>query len=395
VLVEVGLGLRAGDRLLVAAGIDAAPLVALVTERAYQLGALNVDVSWIDGEVARARFLHGPDAASDEIPLRAEMYRHAADRGDSFLSIDTQDPALFADADPQRVARHQRKLADYLEHYRTATMSMQLIWCTTAAPSPAWARSVFPALDETGAIDRLWDAVFAANRVDVDDPVAAWRTHLAGLRARCAQLDASRYDRLRYAAPGIDLVVGLPVGHRWLGGAEGRRGSVPNLPTEEVFTAPDRMRVDGTVRVAKPLSYLGTIIEGIELRFVAGAVVEADARSGKAALEQLLSADEGSVRLGEAALVPQSSAVAAQNLVWRNTIYDENDACHLALGRAYPISVIDGPTMSRDDQLAAGLNHSSVHVDFVVGSPALDVFGVTADGHEEPVMLGGEWPDVG
>jgi aminopeptidase len=348
-------------------------------------------VAWSDGLVDRSRFVHGSEAAAAEVPLHVEVFRRAAARGDSYLNVTTRDPALLTDVDSTPAAGFQRIVSGELLGFTTALMALEFIWCSAAAPSPAWARSVFPGLEESEALDRLWQAVFATCRVDAADPVAAWNDHLADLAARGNYLNAREYDRLRYSGPGTDLTVGLPGGHRWIGGAEGKRGSVPNLPTEEVFTSPDRMRAEGTVRVAKPLSYLGTIIEGIEFRFEAGAVVAATATSGEDALGEMLEMDDGAVRLGEAALVPQSSLVAAQQLVWRNTLYDENDACHLALGRAYPVAVTGGTEMSSDEQVAVGLNHSSIHVDFVVGSAELDVFGIMADGVEETLMVGGEW----
>jgi aminopeptidase len=382
---------ESGDRLLISAGVDAVPLVRLVAEQAYRGGAHNVEVAWSDGPIERSRFADGPEAAAAEIPHHLEVYRKAAARRDSFLNINTRDPALLADVDTDRVAGFQKNVSEELLSFTSSLMALDFIWCAVAAPSPAWARSVFPDLDESEAVDRLWQAVFATCRVDEPDPVAAWTEHLDGLASRCVYLTGRGYDRLRYSGPGTNLTVGLPDGHCWIGGAEGKRGSVPNLPTEEVFTSPDRMRADGLVRVAKPLSYLGTIIDGIELRFEAGAVVAASAESGRDALDRLLEMDQGSVRLGEAALVPQSSLVAAQQLIWRNTLYDENDACHLALGRAYPIALAGGTEMSAGEQVAAGLNHSSIHVDLVVGSSELDVFGVAEGGAEEPLMVGGEW----
>jgi aminopeptidase len=391
VLVEVGLRLEPGDRLLVKAGIDAAPLVRLVTEAAYGIGAVNVDVLWSDPVTKRARFVNGPDAAIEELPFDAAAYERAGERGDSFLFIATEDPELLADIDPALVARAEQAFAKATAGFRTSMMSLQSIWCIVAAPSPSWAVRVFPDVGVDEAIDRLWEAVFATCRVDADDPVAAWRAHLADLDARCAHLNGRRFDSLRYEGPGTDLSIGLLPGHLWIAGAGGKRGSVPNLPTEEVFTSPDRMRADGVVRATKPLSHFGTMIDDFTLRFENGAVISATAGTGQAALDRILGMDDGAVRLGEAALVPQSSLVAAQQLVWRNTLYDENDASHLALGRAYPICLEGGTAMSPDEQIAAGLNHSDVHVDFVVGSADLDVYGVTADGAEEPLLRRGEW----
>jgi aminopeptidase len=391
VVVEVGLRVEPGDRLLIKAGLDDARLVRLVCEHAYRAGAVNVDVVWTDPDTRRARFTEGSTEAIDELPFDVEVLQRAGERGDSVLRIYSDDPELFADIDPSLVAKFDQRTLSALEDFFTRMDSLEFVWSAVAAPNPAWARHVFPDLAENEAVDRLWDAVFATCRVDEDDPVGAWNNHLADLAARSAHLTARCYDRLRYAGPGTDLTVGLPQGHIWVGGAGGKRGSVPNLPTEEVFTSPDRMRADGVIRATKPLSYFGKIIDNFQFRFEDGAVVSATAGTGQDALDLILDMDEGSVRLGEVALVPQSSLVAAQDLVWRHMLFDENDASHIALGDAYPVCFDGGAAMSRKEQLSVGLNHSDVHVDFVVGSPDLDIVGVSADGNEEPLLLHGEW----
>lgn len=391
VLVQVGLRCGPGDRIVIRAGIDAAPLVRLVAERAYSAGAHNVDVMWADDAVRLARFAKGTPEAAGELPYDAVLYQRIAARGDSVLAIDTSDPELMAAIDPVVLSEYQQVFSEATADYRKRAAAMELIWCSAAAPSPAWAHRVFPDVETDTAVERLWEAVFATCRADQPDPIAAWDVHLAALAARCSYLDERGFDRLRYRGPGTDFIVGLPKGHRWVAGDGGLRNTVPNLPTEEVFTSPDRMRAEGVVRTTKPLSYLGTIIDGFSFRFEEGKVVAGKAERGQEALDQLLQTDAGAQRLGEAALVPQSSAVAAQSLVWSNTLYDENDASHLALGRAYPICIEGGVGLSPDERLEAGLNHSNIHVDFVVGSTDLDVFGVLTDDTEHPLMSNGEW----
>ena len=391
VLVKVGLRTEPGDRLLIKAGLDAAPLVRLVTAHAYRAGAINVDVIWLDEAVKRSRFVDGPDAALDELPLDVVVQSKADERSDSFLYILTEDPDLLADVDPGHVARFQQNFSKALAGVSESMAALRTIWCIVAGPSPAWATNVFPDADVDEAVSLLWEAVFRTCRIDQPDPVAAWNEHLAGLTARCDFLNGRSYDRLRYEGPGTDLVVGLPEGHIWAGGPEGLRSSVPNLPTEEVFTAPHRERADGVIRATKPLSFLGTSIDDFEFQFEDGAVVSVRAGQGQAALDKLVEMDEGASRLGEVALVPQSSLVASQRLIWHNTLFDENDASHIAVGRAYPICIEGGREMALDDLTAAGLNHSNIHVDFVVGSDELNVYGVTKDGAEEPLLVAGEW----
>jgi aminopeptidase len=391
VITTIGLKIEAGDWLVIKTSLEQGPLVRIISARAYEMGADNVTVLFYDPETERTRFSHGSSEAWGEICHQADAMNQASAAGASFLRILDEDPELYAGIDPERVAIHNRAFDAARRPTIERIGSHQIAWSIVAAPGRGWAARVFPELDEDGAIERLWEAILRVCRVDQANPVAAWNDHLAMLDARQTFLTERRFDRLRYSGPGTDLTIGLPSDHRWLAGAKGRRGSVPNLPTEEVFTAPHRARVDGVVRATKPLSHLGAMIEDFELRFEAGMVVEAQARSGQSALDQLLATDEGAMRLGEAALVPQSSLVAAENLIWRNGLLDENDACHIAFGRAYPACVADGPAMSADERIAAGLNASDVHVDFVVGSTELDVVGVTADGDEEPLLIKGEW----
>jgi len=273
-------------------------------------------------------------------------------------------------------------------------MSDGIAWSGAAAASPAWARLVFPGLPEEEAVAKLWDAIFTAVRLDADDPVAAWRAHTDSLRAKKDVLNAKRYAALRFRAPGTDLRVGLADGHQWDGGSSRTPAGVEfvaNMPTEEVFTAPHRERVDGVVRASKPLAYQGTVIEGLELVFERGVVTKAVAAKGQAALDNVLNSDEGARRLGEVALVPASSRIARMGLLFYETLFDENAACHLALGQGYAMTLRDGQRLSPEERLAAGLNQSLTHVDFMTGSAEMDVDGELPSGELEPVMRAGEW----
>ncbi len=267
-------------------------------------------------------------------------------------------------------------------------------WNIVCYATPSWARTVFPDLPEQEGVARLWDAIFAASRVDAPDPVAAWASHNAALHARTAHLDAKRYAALHFTGPGTDLRVGLADGHLWLGGSEPAKNGIvcnPNIPSEEVFTTPHLARVDGTVRSTKPLSYQGTLIEGIEVRFEAGRIVQSASRTGHEVLERVLGTDEGARRLGEVALVPHSSPISRSGLLFYNTLFDENAASHIALGQSYR-TCLEGGTAATDTELAErGANSSLIHIDWMIGSGEVDVDGVTAAGAREPVMRGGEW----
>ena len=253
---------------------------------------------------------------------------------------------------------------------------------------------MFPDRSEADGIAALWDAIFAASRVDADDPVAAWAQHNEALRSRTVQLNRKRYDAIRFTGPGTDLTVGLSEGHKWLGGAGPSKSGIvgnANIPTEEVFTTPDCRRVVGTVRATKPLSYQGTMIEDIAVRFEDGRIVDATARTGEEVLRKVLGTDEGASRLGEVALVPHSSPISRSGLLFRNTLFDENASSHIALGQAYATAIEGGTAMSKEELARRGANESLIHIDWMIGSASIDLDGVHADGMSEPVMRAGEW----
>jgi aminopeptidase len=267
-------------------------------------------------------------------------------------------------------------------------------WSIVAAASPAWARAVFPDEPEEIAVARLWDAIFAASRIDAPDPLRAWEEHNAALRARTRMLNEKNYSALHFRGPGTDLRVGLADGHDWNGGATRAKNGITcnaNIPTEEVFTTPHKDRVDGFVRSTKPLSYQGTLIEDIEVRFEGGRVVEARARSGEDVLRKVLETDEGAARLGEVALVPYSSPISLSGHLFYNTLFDENAASHIALGQAYSKCIRGGGEMSDDELSARGSNQSLIHIDWMIGSNEVDVDGVTTDRRAEALMRAGEW----
>jgi len=390
VAISVGIALEPGDRLLVHSSIDAADFARVIVEQAYEAGAKNVDVVWNDDAVSRARFDRGTESASDVVSSTSLGRLAAFEAGDKMLYVFANDPNAMAGMDPGKMAKFQHVNMNALEPLYQAQGTLTRPWTIVAAPNPAWATSVFPDVDQATAIELLWSAIFRACRADQDDPVAAWRAHAADLGARSAYLTARGYTSLRYEAPGTDLRLGLPEGARWAGGNAGT-GFVPNIPTEEVFAAPHRLIGEGTVTATKPLSLFGSLIEGFSFEVSEGRIVKGQAATGQDVLDQLLTTDEGSVRFGETAMVPMSSAVAAEELIWNNTLYDENDGCHIAIGRAYPISIDGGVEMTPDELVECGLNQSTTHVDFVVGSPDLNVYGVLESDDEEPIISNGEW----
>jgi aminopeptidase len=400
--VKIALNLQPGQRLLIigpiangGVSLDAAPLVRSVAERAYRAGARYVEALWGDEPLQLVRFRHAPRDSFGEFSawLPDALLKHA-EAGHAMLSIYANDPDVFQSEPPELVGAVQQTVSRSVRPFRECISRNQTNWAVIAAPSPGWAQRVFPNAAPDQQVPLLWDAIRRLCRLDRPDPIIAWEEHLEGLAARRDYLNAKRYDALRYRGPGTDLTIGLARAHLWVSGRSTSRAGIPfapNLPTEEVFTMPHKDRVDGIVRSSKPLSYGGTLIEDFTMRFEAGRVVSLTARSGEPILRQLVETDPGSARLGEVALVPDNSPVAQSGLLFYNTLFDENAASHVALGSAYKFTVAGGETMSDDEFEGAGGNRSVTHVDFMIGSSALDIDGVLENGTVEPLMRKGDW----
>jgi len=395
VAVRVGLGLAPGQELVMTATLDSIPLARRITEHAYKAGASLVTTLFTDEQSALLRFRYGPNASFDMAPSwlyegMAQAFRNGAAR----LAIAGNDPALLSNEDPEKVSRLNRATSKAYRPALELITRHEINWTIVACATPAWAAAVFPDLPQEVALARLWEAIFAASRADQADPVAAWKQHDTNLHARADQLNEKRYASLHFRGPGTDLHVGLADGHLWLGGgttAGNGRYCVPNMPTEEVFTTPHKDQVEGRVTSTKPLSYQGTMIEEISVRFQAGQILEARAARGGQVLQRMIETDEGARRLGEVSLVPHSSPIASSGLLFLNTLFDENAACHIALGQAYSACLKDGDRLTPEQLAARGANSSLIHVDWMIGSNHIDVDGVSATGNREPVMRAGEW----
>jgi aminopeptidase len=393
VAVEVGLGLAKGQELLITAPLDTLPLVRRITEHAYRAGASLVTTIFNDEEAALMRFRFAPDESFD----RAAVWLHdgfaAAFRsGVARLAVAGADPTLLSAQEPAKVSRAN------LAQSKASRAALDLItrheinWSIVPCATPAWARQVFP--NHPDATERLWDALFAATRINEGDPVAAWRAHSEHLQRRVRLLNDKRFAALRFTRPGTDLTVGLADDHLWLGGGSVARNGVacmPNIPTEEVFTTPHRLRVEGFVTSTKPLSYQGTLIDGIRVRFENGRIVDLQASKGEDILRSMTATDDGAARLGEVALVPNSSPISKSGLLFWNTLFDENAASHIALGQAYSTCIANGDALTAPELSAKGANESLIHVDWMIGSGDMNVDGVRQDGRSEPLMRLGEW----
>jgi aminopeptidase len=310
------------------------------------------------------------------------------------LTIRSNNPDLLHDLDPERVGVMQHT---HLEKFNPVSMTVsgnKMNWLVVAAAGPAWAGKVYPDLPAEQAEAKLWEAIFQITRVDQPDPVAAWEQHITNLLKRGKYLTGKKYAALQYMAPGTDLKIGLPQGHKWISAREKAQNGIEfiaNLPTEEVFTLPHRMQTEGTVRATLPLSYGGTLIDDFSLRFEQGRVVNIAARKGEAILKKLIATDEGAGRFGEVALVPVDSPIARRGHLFYDTLIDENASCHLAVGRAYRINMEGAQEMSEEEFVERGGNVSLTHVDFMVGSQELDIDGIREDGSSEPVFRKGQW----
>ncbi len=395
VAVKVGLGLRPGQELVMTASIDALPLVRRITEHAYKAGASLVTTLFSDEEAALMRFRNGRDDSFDHASgWLYEGMANAFKNGAARLAISGDNPALLANEDPDKVARANRARSKAYMPALSLIAGFDINWTIVSYASPAWAKAMFPDDPEDIAVAKLWHAIFAASRVDTPDPIAAWDAHNGELHARTAQLNARRYAALRFRGPGTDLTVGLADEHEWAGGASTAKNGIvcnANIPTEEVFTTPHKDRVDGYVASTKPLSYQGTLIQDIAVRFEAGRIVEAKARTGENVLSKVLDTDEGARRLGEVALVPHSSPISKSGLLFYNTLYDENAASHIALGQSYSKCFINGANLTAEELAARGANTSLIHIDWMIGSGQVDVDGISASGAAEPLMRQGEW----
>jgi aminopeptidase len=395
VAVHVGLGLQAGQELVMTAPLEALQLVRRITEQAYRAGASLVTTLYSDDEAALMRYRLAPNASFDHAAgWLYDGMGTAFKSGAARLAIAGANPLLLSNEDPERVGRANRAISKAYRRALELITRHEINWTIVASATPAWAAAVFPDDPPDEALAKLWNAIFAISRVDGDDPVRAWKRHDANLHERADYLNEKRYSALQYRGPGTDFRLGLADDHLWLGGGTTAGNGfycIPNLPTEEVFTTPHKDRADGTVTASKPLSYQGTMIEGIQVRFEQGRIVEARATRGQKVLENLIGTDEGARRLGEVALVPHSSPIAQSGLLFFNTLFDENAASHIALGQAYTACLRDGDKLSPEQLAAKGANDSLIHVDWMIGSDTLDIDGITASDSAESLMRNGEW----
>ena len=391
--VKVGVNIQKDQILYISSSLEVAPFTRKVVRKAYEAGARHVYVDWADEEVMRAKFELAPEDAFSEVPEWLVAQReYLIEKGGAIISIVSQSPDALKGIEAKRIADYQKATGTALNKFRQAMQADKFSWSVIAAAGQKWAEKVFP--DADNSVDLLWDAILKAVRVDSEDPIQTWKEHDHTLRAKADYLNEKKYKALHYRAPGTDLTIRLSDKHEWCGaGSINANGHsfMANMPTEEVFTVPLKEGVNGTVTSTKPLSYGGNVIDRFSLTFENGKAVSAKAEVGEDVLLGLLDTDEGSRYLGEVALVPHRSPISDTNVLFYNTLFDENASNHLAIGSGYAFCLKGGKEMSQEELIENGVNNSITHVDFMIGSAEMDIDGELADGTLEPIFRGGNW----
>ncbi|MFX0034127.1 MAG: aminopeptidase [Candidatus Hermodarchaeota archaeon] len=403
VILNVGLNLQKGQRLLIGASnpsnrgtpLELASFVRVIVRKAYQMGARFVEVLWDDPQLRLIRFMHAPRDSFEELATwRREAQLEFAENEDAVLAIGGQDPELFVNQDSELIVTEGKSVSKHFKPVMDLLVKNAFNWTAIVAPVDGWTEKVFPDLSLDDQTTNFWEIIFEVCRINYDDPVSAWQEHISQLVARCEYLNLKKYKSLKLEAPGTDITIGLPKGHIWgsaLFETPSGIGFVGNIPTEEVFTLPHRDKTEGVVKATKPLYYRESVIEDFTLTFSKGKVIKATASKGQEFLEGLIKFDEGASRIGEIALIPNSSPISQSGLLFYNSLLDENASCHIALGRAYQFSLQNGEKMSDEEFIAAGGNVSLIHMDFMIGSEEMDIDGITEDGTAEPIIRDGEW----
>jgi len=393
--VKVGVNIQPGQYLLVNTSVDALDFARLVVKEAYKAGAGRVHVNFSDDEMDRAFFEHASEDEFNRYPQWVvKMRDELIERKGALLWIDAADPDKLSGIPTERLATFQKVSGAALKNYRNAVMKDLIAWSIIAVPSAKWAGKVFPDLAAEKQVPALWEAIFKTVRIGEGNAVENWRTHVANLESRAALLNDKKYAKLHYTAPGTDLTIALAPQHKWLtGGSKTPDGTIfiANMPTEEVYTLPVKQGINGYVSNTKPLVYQGNIIDGFKLTFEEGKIIDAKAEVGHDLLQELITVDEGSSYLGEVALVPHESPISASEILYFNTLFDENASNHLAIGEAYPTCLEGGRDLETGQLEALGANISVTHEDFMIGSGDMDIDGVLADGTVEPIFRKGSW----
>lgn len=393
--VQVGINLKEKEGLIITSTTDGLELSRLIAKEAYDAGAKHVELQLNDDEFGLMRFKYGKDFVFENVPeWKINQLRDIYEDNYHHCFVISPDPELLKGVDPERVKTNQKTTSIAMAPVMKYRMTGITKWAIVAVPSIGWAKSIFKDDTDEAAVEKLWEYIIKATRLDFEDPVAAWENHDNNLKKYENFLNNADFEKIHLMGPGTDLEVYLADDHNWIGGSNLSNEGVPymaNIPTEEVFTTPHCYKVNGTLKATKPLSVNGNLVENFGFVFKDGKVVDFHAEAGYETLENLLSNDEGAVRLGEIALVQDDSPISNTGILFNNTLFDENASVHFALGRAYGYAIKNGTSMSQDELDKKGANYSLIHVDFMVGGPELDIVAYKKDGTEVPLFKNGNW----
>lgn len=395
-VVTTGVALKQGQEVVVRSPIECAELARAIATEAFKLGAKDVIVQWKDEQLDKIKYDNCDAEFFEEVPeWLALMNNSYAERNACFITIAGNDPDLLSDVDPKKLINQNKASHKAFNKFYEKMDKGMLVWNIISAPTKAWAKKVFPQETEEVAVEKLWEAILKAVRVDKEDPIAEWEQHNKSFKEKVELLNKKQFVKLHYTnSIGTDVEIGMPKNHIWAGGGEYTTDGTyfcPNMPTEEVFTAPKYDEVNGVVVSSMPLNYNGNLIKDFTFTFKDGVIVDYTAKQGLEVLDEIFATDEGSKRLGEVALVPYSSPISNMNILFYNTLFDENASCHLAIGSAYQMCVEGGLEMSKEELENAGLNTSITHIDFMVGTSDLKIVATEEDGTEVLLFENGNW----
>ena len=393
-VLGVGVNLQKGQGLEIVCPVEKSEVAVAFSEKAYEMGARIVNVRWSCEKTDRVNYLYAEEEALTDIPKWfVDSKNYLVKKGFCYVAIDAEDPSAFKDVPSEKLAAVSKKKSKLLKAFSDEVMSNGIRWCVVSVPTESWAKKIFPAAADP--VEELSSAIEKTMRLDEKNPLEAWQKHIATLNRRAEFMNAKNFEYLHYkSANGTDLMLGLAENHVWVSAQEKAKDGVPfvaNMPTEEIFTAPHKDKINGVVKSALPLSYNGQIIENFSFTFKKGKVVDFSAEKGYDVLKKLLETDAGTLSLGEAALIGKNSPIAKSGILFLNTLFDENASCHLALGKGYPTTVKGGAEMTVKELKKLGVNDSVEHVDFMIGSPDLSVTGIGYDKSETPIFVDGEW----
>jgi len=396
IILKKGINVQKDEKIGVRASIDDAEFVRLLMKKAFELGAENVFIQWVDYYSDRIKLNNAPNKIFQSMPeWEIKKYHEFADEGWSIISISAPDPEVFKDVDSKLLGKWSQVKSKSLDFFQKKLTSFENKWTIALAASKPWAKKVFPDLDEDEAYSKLWDYIFKCTRVDNPNYNDLWSDHITILKSKYNYLTEKEFVKFRYEGPGTDLEVGMIDKGKWFGAVTKGPNNVyvmPNIPTEEICTSPNKFMTNGKVQSTMPLVYNGNVIKGLWFEFKEGKVIDFGASEGQELMQTFLDTDDGAKYLGEVALVPVNTPISELDTLFYNTLYDENASCHLALGDALPMCLKGGVSeMSEEEKDKIGFNESTVHLDFMIGSEELNIIGILPNGEEEYIFKNGRW----